>query len=111
MERDACSEPMMGAIQQSDTILPVVLAAGVHQTVAIPSGARSVLFACSGGNDFYMLFSNSSSTSIAVPTVTSSSSGPELNPLMRSCRGWTYVSLISAAICVITMSFYGNPTI
>jgi len=95
------------SLLQSNKILPVVLSAGISQTVAIPTGSKYVLMAVNGGNDFYMLLSNASNTSIAVPTVTSASaSGPELNPLLRTVVGYTYISLISPANCVITLSYF-----
>ena len=94
----------MANMAQSDTIYAVVLVAGASQQITIPAGATKVLFAVSGGNDFYMEFTTAA---IAVPTVNNvAGTAPELNPLLRSCSGQTSISLISGAGCVVILSFF-----
>ncbi len=101
---DGLGNWMPGALQQSDTIYAVVLVAGTSQQIPLPAGANAIVFAASGGSDFYMLLANSV---IAVPVANNvAGTAPELNPLVRSCTGKTYVSLISPVSCVITMAFY-----
>ncbi len=172
--RDQFDMPMVGAIQQADTVFAVVLAANTSQQIPIPAtiagsvsgtfqagetvtqtgtnvtgtcmnvpgssgplilGALSsftganatgtwtggtsgatctptaapvpanlVLFSVSGGNDFYALFANSS-ISVPASNVTTGAA-PEINPQMRACAGKTYVSLVAAFACVVTMAFY-----
>jgi hypothetical protein len=106
--RDQFDQFMMWGLQQSDTIYAIVLSANTSQQIAVPTGANLVLFGVSGGNDVYMLFSN---TSISVPgSNITNGTAPELveggAPMLRSCAGKTYVSLVSANACVVTMAFY-----
>ncbi|MGA2403040.1 MAG: hypothetical protein ABSG91_15265 [Syntrophobacteraceae bacterium] len=72
---------------------------------AIPGPvANFVLFTVSGANDFWMKFANAA---IAVPGANiTDGSAPELKPLIRSCTGKTYVSLVSAVNCIVTMAFF-----
>ena len=71
---------------------------------AAPVPAGLVLFGVTGGTDFFMLFSSSA---ISVPSSNmTTGAAPELNPLIRSCAGKTYISLISASACTVTMAFY-----
>jgi len=101
---DSFSNPLFGGIQQSDTIYAIALAANTSQQVQVPTGANAVNFSVSGGTDFYMKFTNAV---IAVPSSNViDGSAPELNPQFRSCAGKTYVNLISAANCVVTIAFY-----
>jgi hypothetical protein len=102
--RDGFDQAVMGAVQQADTIYAVVLAANTCQRIAIPSGTAAILFAVSGGTDFFLKLVDAD---IAVPTVNAvDGTAPELNPLLRTCAGKTHVSLVSGSACTITMSFY-----
>lgn len=78
----------------------------VFTPTTVPVLEEYVLFSVSGGNDFYMKFVNSS---IAVPSANATNgTAPELNPLLRSCAGKTYISLVSGAACNVTLAFYPN---
>ena len=95
---------VQGAVQQSDTIYAIVLVANTSQQIAIPSGANFVVCAASGAADFYMKFVNAA---IAVPSANIvDGTAPELNPLVRSCSGKSYISLVSGAACTVTLAFY-----
>ena len=100
----ATKDLVVGLIPQSDTIYAVVLAASTSQQIAIPAGANKVLFSVNAGIDFYMLFANAA-ISVPVGNITDGTA-PELNPLLRICSGKSFVSLIAASNCVITMAFY-----
>lgn len=82
------------------------LAAGVAETVVVPSEANHVFFSCSA--DFYVSYSwDGEATVVATSSgdVTDGSAS-ELNPGARCITGVTALSLISDAAAVVTMIFY-----
>lgn len=89
----------------SDTINTVILAAGTAKRVAIPAGAKYVLF--SGNVDFWVRIGGASiNAAIATADVTDGS-GSEFSPAgRRIVPGLTHVSLISPDAGVISLSFY-----
>ena len=84
----------------SDAVNALSLAANTAETLAIPSGARFVVF--SGTADFYV----KSGSVATVPGDTTDGSAAELNPTMRSLNDVSSLSIISASTCVVTASFF-----
>lgn len=78
----------------------VVLAASVAESITIPTGAKHVLFSATA--DFYANYS----TTATVITDTTNGSGSELNPTLRTLATGDTISVISAAVCNITATFY-----
>jgi hypothetical protein len=79
-----------------------VLAAGVAETVTVPTGAKVVVF--SGNNDFYVNFSGGTA---AVPGAdVSDGTAAELNPSVRYVYTQGTFSVISPYACIITLSYY-----
>jgi hypothetical protein len=103
--RDSFDQVVVASVQQSDTIYAIVMAANTAQYITPPAGANFVLFAASGGNDFYMLLNVTSGLSVPAANNTAGTS-PELNPLIRELKGATSIGLVTTAACNITMAFY-----
>jgi hypothetical protein len=78
-----------------------VLAAGVAETVTIPTGARCVIF--SSNADFYVNWTTTAAVPVADIT---DGSAPELNPSSRQTAGVTSFSIISPTTCIVTMSWF-----
>lgn len=78
-----------------------VLAAGVAESVTVPTGARIVLF--SANSDFYC---NPNGTAAVPSGDTTDGSASELNPAAYELRGLASFSLIAAAATIVTMAFY-----
>jgi hypothetical protein len=69
-----------------------------------PASANLVLLEVSGGNDFAMKFVSSA---IAWPTSNiTDGTAPEIDPLMRTCVGQSWISVVSPANCIVTMGFF-----
>jgi len=97
----------MFAPPPSDTVHARVLAANTAELVAVPAGAMFVVFSATA--DFYVKF-GASEVAAAVPggDVTDGTAS-ELNPSAREIPdGATHLSLVSAAACTVTLSFYGE---
>lgn len=91
---------------QSDTYA-LVLAANTQKQMAIPTGAKWVVFSSTA--NFYCKIGASTDT-VVVPSVdiTNATAG-ELNPEARGVPdGATHISCISSEACTITMMFYGQ---
>lgn len=90
---------------QSDYIEGRALAANTAERVAIPSGARYVVFA---SNDNFCAKLGDGTVTAAWPTDTSDGSASELNPssFAIAVSGQTHVSVITANNAVMTLSFY-----
>lgn len=87
-------------IPTPDSVNGVVLAAGVAESITIPSGAKYVIFSSTA--DFYANYS----TTAAVITDTTDGTGSELNPVARTLGAADTISVISEGACNITASFY-----
>lgn len=81
----------------------LVLAAGVAESVTIPSGAGFVYF--SGNADFYVLCDGTAEVPSADVTDGSAS---ELNPTGYDLADVTSISIISSYSCIVTCSFYSR---
>lgn len=112
IEQDA-NRQNTGAIQQSDVIHNIVLAAGVEQSFLIPRGpsatggedaaANLVVFGSTG--NFYCGFDRHAT----VPVANVLTTGAELNPTIRAIDGVSRIYLIAPSDCIVTMAFYLTP--
>jgi len=100
---DADRQPS-GIIPQSDVIYDLVLTANVEKVVTVPEGADIVLFGTTA--NFYCRMN--ATAAVPVGDVLDGS-GSELNPSSRQMSGVATIHLISAANCIITLSFYNVP--
>lgn len=76
------------------------LAAGVAESITVPSGAKYVVFSATA--DFYANYT----TTATVPGDVTDGTASELNPTGRIIQGVTTISVISADTCIITAAFY-----
>lgn len=86
-----------------------VLAANVAETISVPTNATKVRLA--GTADFY--YAIGAAPTAVVPVDTDDGSSNELMKQQggaewRTCQGVAQISVISAAICIVTASFYTN---
>ena len=81
-------------------VLARSLAAGVAESMTVPSGAQYVNL--SATSNFYANFL----TTATVPGDVTDGSASVLNPGLRSLEGATAVSVISPVACVITAEFF-----
>jgi hypothetical protein len=88
------------AVPQSDYINGKVLAAGAAETIAVPDGAKWVLFASTA--DFFAKIGGTA----AVVSDSDSGDASELNPTMRYLGGATAIGVISESDCKLTAAFY-----
>lgn len=88
------------ALLPSDTIYSGLLAAGVEQTVTVPTGAEFVIFTAT--NDYYVNYD----TTAAVPAGSISLAGGELNPILRYIGETSVIHIISPYAAYITLGFY-----
>lgn len=101
---DGFMNPLIGNLPPSDTIYAIALAAGASQTIAIPSNANLVVFGPIPGANQYVKFANAT---ISVPSANiTDGSAPERMPDSRNCAGKSYISLVSDAAGIISLSFY-----
>lgn len=102
---DNFNNPLIGGMQQSDTIYAIVLAANTPQYLNVPAGATLVLFSVTGGSDFWMKLG--ATAGLAVPSASiTDGTAPELNPLVRQIGRTATIGLVSAAACTVMMAFY-----
>ncbi len=93
-----------GIREASDFINKKTLAANVAERDTIPSGADIVLF--SSTSSFYALAGTSGVTA-AIGTDVSDGTASELNPAAYVVQtGVTHISIISPAVCDVTLSYY-----
>jgi hypothetical protein len=78
-----------------------VLAAGIAQTITIPSGARVAVFSSTG--NFYV---NWLAAAIEPTGNITNGSGPELNPVARDVSGYGSISVIAPSICTLTVAYF-----
>ncbi len=99
------TETARGTIYEpSDTINAYVLAAGVAQTVTVPTGANIAAFASTGN-----FFANFAGATAAVPAVSiTNGTSPALNPTVRSVDGIASFSIIAPANTTVVVSFYSE---
>jgi hypothetical protein len=96
-----------GALDQSDALYEIALAANSAQALTVPLGSRFAIF--SSTDDFYARLDGSAAT---VPSsVTWAAGGVELNPGVRlvsavTVETSTLISVIAPADCVMTIAFY-----
>jgi hypothetical protein len=102
---DGLGQPLFQSAQQSDSILNYVMVANTAQYVTVPTGANFVLFAATGGSDFWMQLGVTSGLSIPSANQTSGSN-PQLNPVLVALQGATSIGLISGGSPTICMSFF-----
>jgi hypothetical protein len=78
-----------------------VLAAGVAETITVPTGAKVAIFNSTG--NFYVNWL----TTAAVPAADiTNGSAPELNPVARDIAGLSSFSIIAPADCVVTVAYF-----
>ena len=87
-------------IPAPDYVCARVLAAGVAESVTVPTGARYAVFSSTG--DFYARFTGTAT----VPVDTDDGTASELNPGIRDVSGLTTLSVISAGTPTVTVAFY-----
>jgi hypothetical protein len=86
-----------------------VLAANTAETITVPANATKVRLA--GTADFY--YAIGAAPTAVVPVDTDDGSSNELlkqqgGAEWRTCQGAAQISVISAAVCTVTASFYTN---
>lgn len=90
----------LSCLPVSDAINAVSLAANTADSIAIPSGAKFVIFSATA--DFYLKADGTAT----VPGNTTDGTASELNPTMRSINDVSALSVISASACIVTAAFY-----
>jgi hypothetical protein len=91
---------------QSDTVAVLVLVGTTEQHFTIPSSGYVAVFSSTG--NFYVLTNGQTA---AAPAATSTSfpspnTVPELNPTVLSVVPGNLMSVVGAASCTVTISFY-----
>jgi hypothetical protein len=91
-------------VSPTDWVDAKVLAASTAEAIAVPSGAKKVIF--SATIDFYARYNAAlAGTAAAVPTDTSDGTACELNPTIRLLHGVAEISVIAADACIVTARF------
>lgn len=99
--RDCMGQSIAAGLVAGDVRLVVQLAANGNANVAVPNGARSVLF--SATDEFWVSYGSSA----AVPTgAILDGSAPELNPVLRGIGTATVLGVAAPRACVVNLSFY-----
>lgn len=78
-----------------------VLAAGVAESVTVPAGASYAFFA--GTADFYVRIGGTAAVPAADVT---DGTAPTLNPTARAVTPGDTLSIVSAATCIVTISWH-----
>lgn len=95
------------AIRQSDTINSHVLAAGVAESDTVPSGATRVMFnVVPNGTDFWVKITDAGTVAAINTTDITNGSASEPNPDVRTVVAGQTVSMISASVCKIYLSYF-----
>ncbi|MGO8945438.1 MAG: hypothetical protein ACLQJ7_17425 [Syntrophobacteraceae bacterium] len=104
---DGYGQAILAGIQQSDSVIAVVLAYNTAQYIAPPAGANFVLFGVIGNGDFWMQLNVTSGLSLPASTGTCGEN-PEANPLLRQLNGATSIGLITpiSGGCALSLAFY-----
>ncbi|WP_353862021.1 NAD/NADP transhydrogenase alpha subunit-like protein [Azospirillum formosense] len=89
-------------IPPSDTLMMLVLTAGVSKSVTVPAGARVMLLSATGN----VFVRYGSAPSLPTGDILDGTA-PELNPAARRVDGFTTVGLVAPMDCVTTLAFYG----
>lgn len=89
------------SIPFSDYVNVQALAAGVAETVNLPSNAKFIIFSSTG--DFYARING---TAVIPAGDITDGTGSEINPIIRSLVGVTSLSIIAPSGCQVTMAFY-----
>lgn len=90
------------ALDPSDSMYQVSIAASTAQSLTVPTGARFIVFSAS--DDFYVRYDGTAAT---VPSSATWTTGDvELNPAVRIVSGGQVISVIAPAACVIIGTFY-----
>jgi len=101
-KNDALLNPSF-CIPPSDTVYNVVMTPNVAQTVAIPVGAKYVIFSTTAN-----IWVNYNATS-AIPTVSIvSGTQSELNPNGRYINGYSTISIIADTAAKLSLAFYSE---
>lgn len=96
-----------GALDPSDSLYEIAIAANSAQAIQAPLGSRFAIFSSTG--DFYARYDGTAAT---IPSSATWTSGNvELNPGVRkvdaqTAESATWISVIAPADCVITIAFY-----
>ncbi len=89
----------------SDTIYNIVLAPNVQERITIPTGATKVIFVST--EDFYAKVGTSTVTAAVPSGDITDGTGSALLPFGYSIDpSNTHISIISAAICIVSLEFY-----
>lgn len=90
------------AINPSSSVLAILLAPGTPKQIAVPAGARIVLFSATG--PFWARIGGAAT----VPSADLlDGSAPELNPVARQVDRAAAIGLAAAAATTVSLSFYG----
>jgi hypothetical protein len=95
------------ALDPSDALYEIALAASTAQATPVPLGSRFAIFSATG--DFYARYDGAAAT---IPSSATWTSGNvELNPGVRkvtalTAESSTVISVIAPTDCVITIAFY-----
>jgi hypothetical protein len=79
-----------------------VLAAGVAQTITVPTGYRVLAFSSTG--NFFADFNGA--TAIVPSTSITNGTADVLNPTVRLVEPGQTISIIAPSNCIVTVSFY-----
>lgn len=84
------------------SVTTLVLAAGVAETITVPTGAQRAVFSFTG-NIFVK-----KGVSVDIPTVsTTDGTGAEINPNAYIVSGGDQISIISPDAVLVSVAFYG----
>ena len=100
---DGAHNPLASMINQSDYIDEAILGVATKEDFTVPAGANKVILSATG--DFYCQIGPSADAAINAADIVDGS-GSELNPIAREVVPGDTISLISAAVCRISMAFY-----
>jgi hypothetical protein len=85
-----------------------VLVANTRQAVAIPAGAKYVVFASEDGAPFWVWYGDANTT-LAIPGATTSADTGEPNPISRAIpSNATHLLLLSLQATRVAMTFYSG---
>jgi hypothetical protein len=104
IQRQNYVSTLMGIIPPADTVYNLVLAAGVSQTVDVPSGATTVLMT---GEVPYFVKYGPGPVNIPAQSVTDGT-GLEVNPAGRSLAGISAITVVARMAGVVQLAFYNG---
>ncbi len=95
------------AIRQSDHINSHVLAANTAESGTVPAGATRVMFSVvPSGTDFWAKIADTETAAVINAADVTNGSASEPNPAVRTVVPGQVISMISASICKIYLSYF-----